>query len=107
MTSTGKHNMTATLSFDPQHAVTALSKSDKRLAKIIRQYGPCTLAPEKLTNVFHALMKAIVYQQLSGKAASTIFSRVLAIHPEGRKTRPEQIVATPDETLRAAGLSLN
>src|SRR5688500_13619688 len=95
------------LSFDPEEAIAALSKSDKRLAKVIKAYGPFSMRPEKLPNVFQGLMKAIVYQQLSGKAAATILSRVLAIHPPGRTMRPEQLLATPDESLRAAGLSRN
>ena len=95
------------LTYDPDEAVAALSKADKKLAKVIRQAGPFTLRPEKLHSVFHALLRAIVYQQLSGKAAGTILSRVLAIYPKGHRATPEEILATPDEQLRAAGLSRN
>ena len=49
-------------------------------------------------------MRAIVYQQLSGKAASTILRRVLDLYG-GRPPTPEALLATPDEPLRAAGLS--
>src|SRR6266404_9056003 len=45
------------------------------------------------------------YQHLSGKAAATIFGRVRALFPKRKKLDPEQLLATPDETLRAAGLS--
>jgi 3-methyladenine DNA glycosylase/8-oxoguanine DNA glycosylase len=95
------------LAFDPDIAIAALSKADKRLAKIIRQAGPFTMRPERLQSVFHALFKAIVYQQLSGKAAGTIFGRVLALHPSGAKMTPEELLATDDEKLRGAGLSRN
>jgi 3-methyladenine DNA glycosylase/8-oxoguanine DNA glycosylase len=95
------------LCFDPDAAIESLSKADKRLAKVIHRAGPFTMRPEKLHSVFHALLRAIVYQQLSGKAAATILSRVMANYPEGHKAKPEQIIATPDETLRGCGLSRN
>jgi 3-methyladenine DNA glycosylase/8-oxoguanine DNA glycosylase len=97
----------AMLTFDPDIAIAALSKADKRLAKIIRQAGPFAMRPERLQSVFHALFKAIVYQQLSGKAAGTIFGRVLALYPSGAKVTPEELLATDDEKLRGAGLSRN
>jgi 3-methyladenine DNA glycosylase/8-oxoguanine DNA glycosylase len=75
---------------------------------LIDQAGPFTLAPEPTASPFHALMRAIVYQQLSGKAAATILGRVLALMPRGRgRPRPEDLLAIPDEPLRAAGLSRN
>ncbi len=49
-------------------------------------------------------MRSIVFQQLSGKAASTILSRLVALYPD-RVPAPEAVIATPDEQLRAAGLS--
>jgi len=54
---------------------------------------------------FDALAESIAYQQLSGKAAATIFGRVRALYPKRKWLDPEQLLATPDETLRAAGLS--
>jgi 3-methyladenine DNA glycosylase/8-oxoguanine DNA glycosylase len=51
------------------------------------------------------LLRAIVYQQLSGKAAATIFSRVLAIYGRGRYPTPGELLQTPVEQLRAAGVS--
>jgi 3-methyladenine DNA glycosylase/8-oxoguanine DNA glycosylase len=53
---------------------------------------------------FQALTRSIVYQQLSGKAAATILSRVEALFPNEIST-PEAVAATSDEQLRAAGLS--
>jgi DNA-3-methyladenine glycosylase II len=69
------------LTFDPDAATTALCQADKRLARVIERAGPFTLRPEKLQSPFQALLRAIVYQQLSGKAAATIFSRVWAPPP--------------------------
>jgi DNA-3-methyladenine glycosylase II len=54
---------------------------------------------------FDALAESIAYQQLSGKAAATIFGRVRALYPKRKWLDPEQLLATPDDTLRAAGLS--
>jgi DNA-3-methyladenine glycosylase II len=54
---------------------------------------------------FQALLRAIVYQQLSGKAAATIFGRVKALYPGRHGLRPAAILETPDEVLRAAGMS--
>jgi DNA-3-methyladenine glycosylase II len=53
---------------------------------------------------FQALTRSIVFQQLSGKAAGTILSRFNALYPDNAPT-PEAVLATPDETLRAVGLS--
>ena len=53
---------------------------------------------------FLALARSIVFQQLSGKAAGTIFARFLALYPGGEPT-PSDILATSDEQLRSVGLS--
>lgn len=50
-------------------------------------------------------MRSIVYQQLNGTAAATILGRVKALYPRRRFPKPEDFLATPDEKLRAAGLS--
>lgn len=95
------------LQYDPELAVAFLQKADKRLAKIIHRAGPFTMRPQRMHSVFHSLLRAIVYQQLSGKAAATILGRVLANYPEGEKVTPQQILQTDDEKLRACGLSRN
>jgi DNA-3-methyladenine glycosylase II len=56
---------------------------------------------------FDALAESIAYQQLSGKAAATIFGRVRGLYPRRKYLDPKKILATPDETFRAAGLSRN
>jgi DNA-3-methyladenine glycosylase II len=53
---------------------------------------------------FQALFRAIVYQQLSGKAAATIMGRVMANYPR-RALKPAAVLATSDAALRAAGMS--
>lgn len=54
---------------------------------------------------FDALAESIAYQQLSGKAAATIWKRVRAIYPKRKFLDPKLVAQTADETLRAAGLS--
>lgn len=94
------------LPFDPHEAVRYLCQRDERLARIIEAAGPFTLRPQRLQSPFEALMRAIVYQQLSGKAAATILARTQALFPDASPT-PELLLAMPDAQLRAAGLSRN
>ena len=52
-----------------------------------------------------SLVRAVAYQQLTGKAAETILGRVLALYPGKKFPEPEDLLKTPDRKLRAAGLS--
>jgi DNA-3-methyladenine glycosylase II len=88
-----------------QTAVQHLLRADKVLARVIKQVGPCPLAPRRGVQPYHALVKAVAYQQLNGTAADTIFQRFLAQFPETKFPKPEHVVAAPDEKLRSAGLS--
>src|SRR4051794_5916541 len=72
---------------------------------LIKQVGACGLKPGARGDHFTTILRAIVGQQLSAKAAETIFQRIATLHPNGRKTVPADILATPDANLRAAGLS--
>jgi DNA-3-methyladenine glycosylase II len=82
-----------------------LAASDPRLAVLIAQARPFAVQAGKFVRPFDALFESIVYQQLSGKAAATIFGRVRALYPRRKWFSPELVIATPDEKLRAAGLS--
>ncbi len=73
------------------------------LAAVIRQHGPCGLADALRTDHFSALIRAIIFQQLSTKAASTIHARFIALMPGG--VTPEALASIPDEQLRSVGLS--
>src|ERR1700679_1553937 len=82
-------------------AVTHLKKSDPIMRAIIERIGPCRMPfgrPE-----FPPLAEAIVYQQLNGKAAETIFKRFAAL--AGEPLSPEGILKLSDEKMRGAGLS--
>src|SRR5689334_24823786 len=81
-----------------------LKRVDPVLAGVIDRVGPCRLEPRREGTHFDALVRSIVYQQLSGKAASTILGRVHDLYG-GRSPAPAELLATADETLRAAGLS--
>ena len=85
-------------------AVAHLKRVDPRMAAVVRAVGPCRFAPRVEGTHFEALARAIVYQQLSGKAAGTIHGRFHALYG-GRAPEPAELLATPDESLRAAGLS--
>jgi DNA-3-methyladenine glycosylase II len=84
-------------------ALVHLRGADPKLAPVIDRHGHPTLAPTKYA--VRSLARAIVSQQLSSKAADTIWRRFLALYPGGRFPRAAVIVATPDAALRGAGLS--
>lgn len=82
-------------------AINHLKKSDPVLRGIIERIGPCRMEfgpPE-----FHSLAEAIVYQQLHGKAAVSIFKRFAEL--TGDPVTPQGILKLTDDQLRAAGLS--
>lgn len=83
-------------------AETHLSKKDRRLAPIIKQYGPCVLEPH--VNFYGRLVRSIVGQQLSVKAAASIWQRVLTLFHDELPT-PEQLLKADTEKLRACGIS--
>ena len=85
-------------------SVRYLKRVDPVLARVIEQVGPCRIQLRTDGTHYHALTRAIVFQQLSGKAAGTILSRFNALYPASSPT-PEAVLATTDEQLRAVGLS--
>ena len=82
-------------------AIKHLKKSDPVLAEIIERVGPCRMTFGKPT--FHALAEAILYQQLNGKAAVTIFNRFTAL--AGDPLTPKGILKLTDAEMRGVGLS--
>ncbi|PYP81726.1 MAG: DNA-3-methyladenine glycosylase 2 family protein [Gemmatimonadetes bacterium] len=85
-------------------ALAHLRSVDPVLATIIDRVGPCRLEPRRAGTHYDALVRSIVFQQLSGKAASTIHRRLCEIYP-GKRPRAEHVLSTADDVLRAAGLS--
>jgi len=90
---------------DFKSAIKYLGRSDKLLRNLIKRVGPCRLKTKAYKSPFEALLQAIVYQQLNGRAAATILGRVRALYPGHRFPKPKDIIATSDEKLRKAGLS--
>jgi DNA-3-methyladenine glycosylase II len=87
-----------------RRALLHLRAADPALATIIDRVGPYRLTPRTEGTHFDYVVRCIVGQQLSGKAAATIYKRVCELYGEGLPT-PAQLLKTPDATLRAAGLS--
>ncbi len=117
------------LLYDPAEALAYLRAADPKLGALIDKVeatGGFTLTPRHTRSPFHSLFQAILYQQLHGKAAATIHRRVRLIYSsaEIRKAieagadhtqfadllddpHPQQLLDTPDDLLRAAGVSFN
>ena len=76
---------------------------DPVMAKLIERIGPIHLKARRVP-VFQSLVQSIIYQQLSGKAAETIFNRFVALFG-GPFPSPAQVLEIQPEKLRAAGLS--
>src|SRR4029434_633586 len=90
-------------SIDYARARRALMRRDPVIATLIRRHGECGLASSQRTDPFHALLHAIIAQQLSTKAARTIEGRFSAIFSGG--PTPAAVADVADEQLRAVGLS--
>jgi methylated-DNA-[protein]-cysteine S-methyltransferase len=94
------------LGFDALAAVAHLRAADPALGRVIAGARPFELRLKRTPSVFVALAEAIVHQQLSGKAAETIFARVCALFPTPhRGPTAEQILRVSEAKLRGAGLS--
>ena len=83
-----------------QHGIRHLRKTDPIMRKVIRKAGPFKL--NRQNDRFHALALAIVSQQISGKAARSVWAKLKTI---ASPLSPERILELPIEELRKAGLS--
>lgn len=94
--------------FDPAIAVEHLRARDRALGRLMDSVGPFTMQIRRAPSLFLALAEAIVYQQLTGRAAATIFGRVCALFPQAGAEAgptPERLLRMSDARLRGAGLS--
>ena len=82
-----------------------LRKSHPRMAELIARARRFEVKSGGTIKPFEALAESIAYQQLSGKAAATIWGRVRALFGNRKNLDPKEVLATPNEKLRAAGLS--
>jgi O-6-methylguanine DNA methyltransferase len=103
---TSKSQVAEAFGFDPLVAVEHLRASDPAIARVIDAVGPFRMQLKKASNTFTVLAEAIVYQQLTGKAAATIFGRVCGLFPNANEgPTAEHLIHVSDDKLRAAGLS--
>ncbi len=82
-----------------------LSKVCRRFARIVPGHEPFPSKFERSKDPYRALVRSVVFQQLSGKAAATIHGRVLALFPDKDHPDPEDILDAREDMLRSAGLS--
>jgi DNA-3-methyladenine glycosylase II len=90
---------------DPDEVMRELCRVDRHLARVIRKVGSFPTKKQKPQPPFQSLLRAIVYQQLAGAAAATIFGRVKALGADGNCPSPEEILRATKAKLRRAGLS--
>ena len=90
--------------FDAEAAAAALRAADPELGRVIDAFGPFAMTRRTMRSPFEGLLRAIVYQQLSGRAAGAIHARVLSLFEGGRPTA-RALAGLSEERLRAAGLS--
>jgi DNA-3-methyladenine glycosylase II len=93
------------LDADFERARRHLMRRDPRLAPVIKRVGRCRLPDARSHAPFAALVRAILSQQLSGKAAETIHGRVVALVDGAGGLTPAALLAADPLALRAAGVS--
>jgi len=75
------------------------------MRRLIREFGPCELAPETRRPPFQSLVLAVAHQQLHGSAANAILARFRKLFPGRRFPRPADLASVTDAQLRACGFS--
>ena len=89
----------------PRGALDRLRAADPRLGRVIDRVGPFAMRQKLAENDLESLVRAIVYQQLSGKAAATIYGRFRALFPADAFPEATAILATHHARLSKCGLS--
>lgn len=82
-----------------------LAALDPDWQALVAHVGPCIHQPRPERDPYEALIRSVVYQQLHTRAAERILQRLIDIYPHGHCPTPEEVLATPYDTLRACGLS--
>src|SRR2546423_15087730 len=85
-------------------AIDHVAGTDPRFAALIARCRRFDVVANELVRPFDALAESIAYQQLSGKAAATIWGRVRALYGKRKWLDPAEGLKTPEEKLRGAGL---
>ena len=90
---------------DMARARRALMRRDPVLARIIKMHGACGIRTGRESDIFCGLVEAIVSQQLSTRAAATIYARLRTLLADGGPPTPESFLPHSDDALRGVGLS--
>jgi len=91
--------------FNHRHAVRHLKKADARMRRLIERAGPFRMRRDVYRTPYESLFRSILYQQLNGKAAEAIFTRVREQVGQDEIPSPKQFLKAADGALRTAGLS--
>jgi len=91
--------------YDPAEALAHLRANDEILGALIDRVGPFLMELRPVKNLFEAMMKSIIYQQIHGAAAKAIHGRVVTELKHHGGVTPEALLKTPEADLRKAGLS--
>ena len=86
-----------------EDALKHLAGSDRRFSKLIKKFGSPDFEPQD--NYFKSLVRSIIYQQLSGKSAFVIYSRLLKLFPVDQFPSPNELLLISDQIYRDIGLS--
>jgi 3-methyladenine DNA glycosylase/8-oxoguanine DNA glycosylase len=95
----------AALSFDLSEATKYLAERDECLKRLIEEALPFQIDIADAQSPYEALLEAIAYQSISGKAAATIYGRIKALSSNGRAPTPQEMLKLRKPVLRKAGLS--
>jgi DNA-3-methyladenine glycosylase II len=91
--------------FDLAAATKHLAERDECLKRLIAETVPFQMDQDPLQSPYEALLEAIAYQSISGKAAATIYGRIKALSSTGRAPTPQEMLKLRKPVLRKAGLS--
>ena len=100
----GTHGSRPLYQYEPATALRHLRRRDRRIADLITRVGPFAMQSRAHLTPFQALLRAIVYQQLSGLAAGSIDRRLKALFP-GNRPSARRLLTLDEQALRAVGLS--
>jgi DNA-3-methyladenine glycosylase II len=91
--------------FDLTEATKHLAERDDCLKRLMAETVPFQMDQDLLQSPYEALLEAIAYQSISGKAAATIYGRIKALSASGRAPTPQEMLRLGKSVLRKAGLS--
>jgi DNA-3-methyladenine glycosylase II len=86
-------------------AAAHLIAADPVWVPLIERVGPCRITVDAAREPYEALVRAVAYQQLHGKAAAAILGRLLALHPEADFPAPAALLAMEETVIRGCGFS--